>query len=164
MRTSGRAAPAVRSQLKLCPLIVALLLSPAARPCTFVHGYFYQVTHLRGKVVGVSKGDLRHAWRWTRQHVVRDDAKLTLYQYHWPVKSLDEQGLVKAVRTNQHGAFDFGELNAGHYTLAIDSPVGYDLFDVEITNLPRRTASVTIDVSPVWPDCTGGHELLVGVE
>ena len=46
----------------------------------------------------------------------------------------------------------------GHYTLRID---GGSLFDVEVKDLPRVTASLTIDVSPVSPDCTGGHEFIV---
>ena len=69
--------------------------------------------------------------------------------------------LVKAVKTDQHGWFDFGELPKGHYTLVIDWPSDYaQWFDVEITTLPKPTASVKIDVSPAYPDCTGGHEFL----
>jgi hypothetical protein len=54
--------------------------------------------------------------------------------------------------------FDFGPLRTGHYRLAIDDK---DSFDVEIKELPQVTESVTIDVSPVYPDCTGGHEFIV---
>jgi hypothetical protein len=69
--------------------------------------------------------------------------------------------LVKTVRTDTNGEFDFGVLQEGHYTLVIDWPSEYaDWFDVEIKNLPRRTSSVKIDVSPVYPDCTGGHEFI----
>jgi hypothetical protein len=63
--------------------------------------------------------------------------------------------LVKKVETDGNGMFDFGVLRTGHYTLAIDDE---DFFDVEIKVLPQITESVTIDVSPVFPDCTGGHE------
>jgi hypothetical protein len=50
----------------------------------------------------------------------------------------------------------------GHYMLVIDWP-GIDggFFDVEIKNLVAKTASVMIDVSPVDPDCEGGHEFIV---
>lgn len=60
----------------------------------------------------------------------------------------------KTVETNEHGRFDFGSLKFGHYTLRVDG----DLFDVEIKDLPRQTESVTIDVSPIYPDCTGGAQ------
>jgi hypothetical protein len=31
---------------------------------------------------------------------------------------------------------------------------------VEIKKLPKPTSPVKIDVSPVSPDCTGGHEFM----
>jgi len=65
--------------------------------------------------------------------------------------------LVKTVETNSDGRFDFGPLKTGHYTLVIEG----DQFDVEIKDLPRLTESVTIDVSPIFPDCTGGHEFIL---
>jgi len=64
---------------------------------------------------------------------------------------------VKTVETNSDGRFDFGPLKTGHYTLVIEG----DQFDVEIKDLPRLTESVTIDVSPIFPDCTGGHEFIL---
>jgi hypothetical protein len=33
-------------------------------------------------------------------------------------------------------------------------------FDVEVTDSVRITKNVTIDVSPIAPDCTGGHEFI----
>ena len=66
--------------------------------------------------------------------------------------------VIRTVETDTEGRFDFGPLGTGHYTLAID---GNDSFDVEIKVLPQATESVTIDVSPVFPDCTGGHEFVV---
>jgi hypothetical protein len=65
--------------------------------------------------------------------------------------------IVKMVETDGDGMFDFGPLQAGHYTLTIDDE---DSFDVEVKELPQVTESVTIDVSPVYPDCTGGHEFI----
>ena len=65
---------------------------------------------------------------------------------------------MKRVETDDRGSFDFGPLKLGHYTLRIDDK---DLFDVEIKDLPQKTESVTIDISPISPDCTGGHEFLV---
>jgi hypothetical protein len=80
---------------------------------------------------------------------------LSLYEYGQP---WDERLLVKTIETDDRGTFDFGLLKLGHYVLRIDDNY---LFDVEITDLPRKTQSVTIDVSPIYPDCTGGHEFLV---
>ena len=66
--------------------------------------------------------------------------------------------IIRRVETDGEGRFDFGPLETSHYTLIIDSE---DSFDVELKKLPQVTESVTIDVSPVLPDCTGGHEFIV---
>jgi hypothetical protein len=140
-------------------LLAALLMSlmSSARPCSWAIGYFHQVTCLRGTLVGMNRG-----WpRWLRQRVVRDNVNARLYEYRWPIHNPAEMPLVKAIKTDKNGWFDFGELPKGHYTLVIDWPSGYaDAFDVEITTLAKPTTSVKIDVSPVYPDCTGGHEFL----
>ena len=99
--------------------------------------------------------------RWLRQRVVRDDVNVRLYEYRWPLRDRREMPLVKAVNTDKRGWFDFGELPKGHYTLVLDWPPEHeDSFDVEITAMPKKTTSVKIDVSPVYPDCTGGHEFM----
>jgi hypothetical protein len=56
----------------------------------------------------------------------------------------------------------------GHYRLVIEeqngsneSWSGHGVFDVEVKELPRATESVIIDVSPINPDCSGGHEFNV---
>jgi hypothetical protein len=105
--------------------------------------------------VGMNRG-----WpRWLRQRVVRANVNARLYEYRWPLHDRREMPLVKTVQTDKRGWFDFGELPKGHYTLVIDWPTEYsEWFDVEITTLPKPTTSVKIDVSPVDPDCTGGHE------
>jgi hypothetical protein len=61
------------------------------------------------------------------------------------------------------GSFDFGSIPKGHYSLAIqvkDSDRMGGWFDVEVTDAVRMTKSITIDVSPIHPDCTGGHEFI----
>jgi hypothetical protein len=69
--------------------------------------------------------------------------------------------LVKSVKTDGSGRFDSGDLQEGHYTLVIDWQSEYaERFNVEIKKLPRPTTSVKIDLSPVYPDCTGGHEFI----
>ena len=118
--------------------------------CTLARGYFYQITALKGRVVGTHK--LTYAPRWFRQSFARRHAKLALYEYGQPTNKMSA---VKTIETDDHGDFDFGPLQVGHYTLGIDDN---DFFDVEVKELPRMTVSVTIDVSPIHPDCKGGHE------
>ena len=71
--------------------------------------------------------------------------------------------LVKKSTADEDGNFDFGSLNLGHYTLIVDdvSWGSSDWFDVEIKALPRQTESVTVDISPNFPDCKGGHEFII---
>ena|SRR5436190_23347248 len=145
-------------------LVVVLILFVAAQayPCSWAKGYFYQVTRMRGKVVGAKMGPLQYA-RWLRQSFVRSGARLAVYEYHWPIHSRSEMPLVKATEADSHGSFDFGVLKPGHYTLIVDDAAwGHsDWFDFEVTSLPRETLSVTVDISPHFPDCKGGHELIV---
>jgi hypothetical protein len=51
----------------------------------------------------------------------------------------------------------------GHYYLDIDDEKGglFDEFQVEVMSSQRPTESETIDISPVQPDCSGGHEFMV---
>jgi hypothetical protein len=152
----------IRSNLPLFIIVALMALVPLAYPCSWATGYFHQVTCLRGRVVGVNKSDLRHRSRWLRQRVVRGDVLLTLYEYRQPVKDQSQLRAVKQVGTNKDGNFDFGRLPDGHYTVVIDAPWGdSDRFDVQIVQLPKRTGSVTLDISPVYPDCQGGHEWIV---
>jgi hypothetical protein len=140
-------------------LVAALMLSVVSQayPCSWAIGYFHQITRLRGTVVGTHG----HWSRWLRQRVARGDVNLRLYEYRWPLHDRSEMPLVKTAKTDGSGRFDFGELQEGHYTLVIDWPSEYaEWFDVEIKKLPRPTTSVKIDVSPVYPDCTGGHEFI----
>jgi len=144
-------------------LLIALSLhvSLPAYTCTWSVGYFYQVTALRGQVVGTNV-TLLQSFRWLRQSISRKHATLSLYEYRWP-RSRTDLPVVKTVRTDDKGSFDFGPLKTDHYTLIVDdeSLEVEDWFDVEIMSLPQATQSVKIDVSPVYPDCTGGHEIVV---
>jgi len=146
------------SRVKNTATVLASLLLLAvlqAHACTWAVGYFYQVTALKGQVVGTTYHGLP---RWLRQSFAKKHAKLVLYEYRWPRARNIMPPIVKRLETDGKGVFDFGPLRTGHYTLAID---GEDSFDVEIKELPQVTESVTIDVSPVYPDCTGGHEFNV---
>ncbi len=134
---------------------VILLAVLQARACDWAVGYFHQVTVLKGQVVGTMYHGVP---RWLRQSFAKKQAKLVLYEYRSPWVRTGTPHIVKTVETDGDGMFDFGTLRPGHYTLAINDE---DSFDVEIKELPGITESVTIDVSPVLPDCTGGHEFIV---
>lgn len=123
--------------------------------CSLAEGYFYQITALKGRVVGISNPHGMYVPGWFRQSFARKHAKLALYEYHQP---WDQSSIVKTIETDNAGYFDFGPLKTGHYTLRIDDN---DLFAIEVKELPRITVSVIIDVSPIHPDCTGGHEFIV---
>jgi len=138
--------------------VALVILSAICHACSLVTGHFHQVTVIRGRVVGSS-------WlpfRWLRQSLSVGDAKLTLYQYGSLAK-VEDRKPVAAVRADAHGKFDFGPIPNGHYSLLIevkDSDRMGGLFDVEVTDAVKDTKSVTIDVSPIHPDCTGGHEFI----
>jgi hypothetical protein len=149
------------SRFALCFFLAATALSSAAYSCSLIEGSFYQVTRLRGTVVGVEDRDFRHPIRWLRQQEVRGDLRLSLHTYRSALKNPSETRPCKSITTNKDGAFDFGVLPVGHYTLFVEAPWGTDRFDVQITQLSRQTESIMIDVSPVYPDCTGGHEFIV---
>jgi hypothetical protein len=129
--------------------------------CSWAMGYFYQVTSLRGTVVG-SKFPVLHSFRWFRQSVVRPQAKLILYDYCWPC-DVRRLAPLKTILTDNDGKFDFGILKPSHYYLIIDDEKGSlsDWFEVEVKGPPNPKESETIDISPVSPDCTGGHEFTV---
>jgi hypothetical protein len=92
---------------------------------------------------------------------VLPEVNLSVYTYSSALNDVRKRRPIKSIKTDKNGAFDFGPLPPGHYTVLVDAPWGQDRFDVQISMLPKRTKSVMIDVSPIFPDCTGGHEFLV---
>jgi len=136
-----------------------VLISSSGGACTLAHGYFHQVTAIRGRLVGRNLGPLQ--FRWLRQSFSVSDATLILYEYR--SARIEELKKVASVTTDGRGNFDFGSVPKGHYFLDIivknsDSLGG--LFDVEVTDAVRTTKNITIDVSPIHPDCKGGHEFI----
>jgi len=86
---------------------------------------------------------------------------LTLYEYR--SAGFDELKKVAVVTTDRHGDFDFGSIPKGHYFLNIvvkDSDRLGGLFEVEVTDAVKATQNVVIDISPINPDCKGGHEFI----
>jgi hypothetical protein len=138
-----------------------VLLAVHAYPCSFAHGYFYQVAELEGRVAGAKLGPLQYA-RWLRQSFTRNKVSLTLFEYRWPIHARTDMPLVKTIETDNRGRFQFGSLKPGHYPLIVDDHRWgtSDWFDIEITTLPHKAASVIIDISPHFPDCKGGHEII----
>jgi hypothetical protein len=94
---------------------------------------------------------------------VRKNAKLTLYEYRWPISARTDMPVVRSVDTDSNGHFDFGSLPPAHYALVVDDRNwgSSNWFDVEVKSTPTPTESVTVDVSPHFPDCKGGHEFIV---
>ena len=151
-----------RKSLIVCAVILLFAVA-STNSCTLARGYFYQVTALRGQVVGI-RSNFPGAFAWIRHMFTRGHAKLKLYEYRFPTKdnypthSLSELPFVKEVDADENGKFDFGPLKTGHYTLIIEEG---QWFDVEIIAMERATISVLIDVSPYWPDCKGGREFII---
>jgi hypothetical protein len=142
--------------------LFAVLTSSLGGACSLaaVVGYFHQVTAIRGRIVGKNLGPLQ--FRWLRQSFSVSGANLALYEYRWPAKIWDSKPIA-TVKTDSRGNFDFGSIVKGHYILVIgvkDSDVLGGSFDVEVTDAVKATDSITIDVSPLRPDCTGGHEFI----
>jgi hypothetical protein len=79
-----------------------------------------------------------------------------------PAKPADLKRIA-VVKTDANGNFDFGKVGIGHYYLHVDakdSGAMEDSFEVEVTDRARLTQSILIDISPVHPDCTGGHDFI----
>jgi hypothetical protein len=128
--------------------------------CSWAVGYFHQVTAVRGRIVGKNLGLV--GFRWLRQSFSVAGATLTLYEYRSPAKIKDLKKIA-VIEADSHGDFDFGSIPKGHYSLDIsvkDSDRMGGWFDIEVTDAVKATRNVTIDVSPITPDCRGGHEFI----
>jgi hypothetical protein len=91
-------------------------------------------------------------------------AELMLYDYNQPFRWDTKPPAISRVQTNSAGEFAFGNVPEGHYRLEISGASLDDFFDVEITDKAPVTKSIVIDVSPVSPDRTGGHEFEVAAK
>jgi hypothetical protein len=111
-------------------------------------------------VVGKSLGPFQY--RWLRQSFGVAQARLTLYEYRWPAQ-IGDLNQIATQTADSHGDFDFGQIPKGHYVLTVkvanpDLMGGF--FEIEITDTVKATKNIAIDVSPIHPDCTGGHEFI----
>jgi hypothetical protein len=154
----------MRRRITSITATIAFLLTlgiSKAPACSWAVGYFHQVSNLRGTVVG-SDFPVLHSFRWFRQSVARPHTKLTLYVYCWPC-DVGSLAPIKTVLTSADGRFDFGTLRPSHYYLRIEDEKSSlsDWFEVEVREPPNPEESVMIDISPVHPDCSGGHEFIV---
>jgi hypothetical protein len=96
--------------MAIAAAVVVFMLAVACSK-TLACDYFYQVTNLRGTVVG-SDFPVFHSFRWYRQSVVRPDTKLRLYDFCWPCGA-PSSAPFKTVVADSGGKFDFGVLKAG---------------------------------------------------
>ena len=144
-------------------LLVIVVPTRLLLGCQWATGYFHQITVLKGRVVGRNLhrfGPIGYI-RWLRQQPV-DAAQLRLYNYVWPFTDMKELKEVATVKSDSSGNFDFGAaIPEGHYFLRITASDLGDWYDIEITKKAKATKSVTIDISPNYPDCKGGHEFIV---
>jgi hypothetical protein len=143
--------------LYAAPLFLLLVLGTDTPACTWVQGYFHQVTHLNGRVVGRSLGFVQ--FQWLRRMYSVGNAELLIYNYNQPSTWHTKALAIAATRTNSAGEFEFNGVQQGHYLLVIDGGSLRDSFEVEITSRLKPTKSILIDISPTHPDCTGGHEM-----
>lgn len=141
--------------------VMCLLLPLSADACSFATGYFRQVTQLKGRVVGRSLRPLQIHWLQRMFSVSEAALDLFPYQNPWLVKWDETRRPIVHAVTDKSGAFDFGPQKEGHYNLRIKTRDHEDWFDIEVTNKVPPTQSVLIDISPVQPDCAGGHEFEV---
>jgi hypothetical protein len=95
------------SRVKITAIVlvpVLLLAVLQVHACSWAEGFFYQVTALKGQVVGTTYG----LPRWLRQSFAKKHAKLVLYEYRWPRARNDMPPIVKTLETDGKGMFDFG--------------------------------------------------------
>jgi len=146
-----------RVGLRITALALLVCFATYADACSLAGGYFHQVTRLKGRVVGKSLGPFQ--FKWLRRMYSVSGAELELYEYQGKWK----EGGKPLARTvaNSAGEFEFAALKEGHYSLIIKGKDREDWFNVEITNKVPVTSQITIDISPIAPDCTGGHEIEV---
>ena len=152
-----------RRAISIAVTIVLLTIVPVhlVHGCSWVQGYFHQVTILKGRVVGRKLfGPLQYI-RWLRQRPV-SAAQLKVYKYVYPLRDKHELVEVATASSDSSGHFDFGSsVPEGHYYLEISSADLRDWFDVEIAKKVKSTKGVLIDISPNYPDCKGGHEFVI---
>jgi hypothetical protein len=123
---------------------------------------FHEVTAIRGRVVGRDLGPVQSLS--LRQSSDAKGADLTLYEYQ-AVEHLEDLKLVAKVKSDDSGHFDFGSIAEGRYILRIVAKgSGEDRFEVKVTPKAKPTESILVDVSPVMPDCSGGHKSIVKVK
>jgi hypothetical protein len=140
-------------------ILVSALLKASALPCSWAPGYFYQVTAIRGRVVGVNLNDSYLAplqyWKWVRQRV-RKSATISLYKYEFPPSK--NRAPILTAKTDVNGWFELKDVKPGHFSINVKDEKLNGWFDVEVTDKAKPTDFINIDISLNFPDCKGGHE------
>jgi len=152
----------VRIKWAIVVLLFAAVFTNISYGCSFID-VFHQVTASGNSITRASGGELRpFSVQVAASVVCVGNATLTLYEYRTPAK-VSELNKIAVADTDAHGNFDLGKIEIGHYFLNIDakgSTVLKDWFEVEVTDKVKPTESVLIDISPIHPDCKGGHEFI----
>ena len=140
-------------------LIVLLIIASRADACSLALKV-YQVTSLKGVVVGKSLGPLQFHWLQRRFSV--SGAQLEVFEDSGP--TLSHQKPLAQTVSDKAGEFAFGPLKDGRYAFHVKGSGMDDWFVVEIANKPPATKRIMVDISPIHPDCSGGHAILIQAE
>jgi hypothetical protein len=85
--------PRVKNRATILAFLL-LLAALQAHACEWTVGYLYQVTALKGQVVGTTYHGLP---RWLRQSFAKKHAKLVLYGYRWLRAENNAPPIIKVV-------------------------------------------------------------------
>ena len=115
----------------------------------------YEVSHVRGRVVGKSLGLLQ--FRWLRRRFAGASADLQLLTHQVPYRTGAPYGFVRAMAADQSGLFDFGDVPPGEYALSVHLiPNEAGIMFHFAVNPNMRTRGILIDASPApYCDCCG---------
>src|SRR6266571_2566185 len=137
-------------------LVVLLSFTSGADACSLAPKV-YQVSRLKGVVVGKSLGPLQ--FHWLQRMFSVSGAQLEVFEDSSPI--LPHSKLLAQTVSDKAGEFEFKALKEGRYTFHIKGSGMDDWFAVEITNKTPATKRIMVDISPIHPDCSGGHTILI---
>jgi Prealbumin-like fold domain len=143
-----------RAATSICLVAVSVLLLPGRVSACSLIPHTYQVTQLKGRVVGRALGPLN--FKWLQRWFSVPGAELVVY--HNDSYPFDANAKpVAQIKADSQGKFEFDGLKDGIYVLHVKHEKLDDWFSVEVDRKAPTTSWITIDISPLQPDCSGGH-------
>jgi hypothetical protein len=151
--------------MRLLPRIVVIglavaLISTRLGAGSLLPGYFPQVTANRDRGGGGNPGPLE--FRWLRPSFSVSGATLTLSECRSQVAPQARKTVV-VIQADPHGALDFGAVAGDHDSRVINVDRSDRMacwFEVEVTDSIAPGKDTVVSVSPIRPDCSGGHEFI----